>query len=717
MRTTETYLSKKIIHRFTALVIFLLLSFTPRRGGAERGGKELPPPPPPDESKVVNIKEWSGKGKCYSRIIEELQEEFPEADHIGLERVKMVEDRLVGVFFIESENRTLRYRDIEYKFVLRAEINSSEEVNHLEEELSGLSSGQKEIDAHEVNFFVDEYEQIYLKINGSYKKISSTRAERGFLLAEARSWISANCSAARNELKIKNTVQEEDTFTFLFADENEVRDHQIVLDEKGSVLNYRKLDELPRQMSGVDRSDLTELPYTHGIEIELQVVKENWEWVEADQMAIVFKEILNRSRKKITNLRDGASSEIQNKWRSTVEIKEDDKGYEAVHVDYSVGDESSSYSVLGKDSHVTFKTNILEIQTPPCEYLEELEWWIYNLYRIAHEVVRGLNIDADLIPVGTNPVEDYSEGLSFGEHHHLGVEDEELRKEIYNTFRYLIPHLIAISSNSPFLDGKCPESTLNDLGNLVITDPSYTMRLEKNVEQFRVPPHLPSSEEAGRKYLERELERKDESLRMIDIYPFTRFDTIEVRIFDTQVTTTDRISIALLLQAIALSVRERLEEEDEPRSPPVSYETLKKNREQSIKDGLLGRIYIGKRGLKSDKASEKNIPKYLYEDWQRILRELYPYFEKMDVERTAHLKNILLRVFGLKDQPIGIEPPISPSQLLVYRYSEEGESDLEPLLKELRRTSLKVAEDMRYDLWSKYTDLDEIELSDFEAFP
>jgi len=709
LRTNDEPLPKNIFFHLAA-AIFLLLC-----GGGEKGDELPPPPPPEEESKVVDIRKWSGKGRSYPRIIQELKNGFPEAHRIGLERVKMVDDRLVGVFFIESENRTLRYRDVAYELRLKDEIPSSKDI----EDLSELLSVSKGVDTKvpEVSFFVDEYQQVYLKNKGSYRKIPSTEAERRFQLFEARSWISENCGLARNELRLKNSIQEGDKFTFLFEDEKGVSDHEIVMDEKGRVQKYGKTKEDALASRNGAVPDLTELPFTHGIEIELQVVKEDWKWVEADQMAIVFKEILNRSRKKISVLRNEVSGEIQKKWMGTVEIKKDDKGYEAVHVDYSVKDEIASYSVLGKDSHVTFKTNILEIQTPPCEYLEELEWWIYNLYRIAHEVVRDLNIDADLIPVGTNPIEDYSEGLSFGEHHHLGIKDEELRKEIYNTFRYLIPHFIAISSNSPFLNGKCPEPAFNDLGNLVITDPSYSMRLEKNVEQFRVPPHLPASKEVGKGYLERELGRKKESLRMIDIYPFTRFDTIEVRIFDTQVTTLDRISLALLLQAVALSVQERFKREKEHRPPPLSYETLKKNRDHSIKDGLLGRIYIGEGGLKSYKGLDKNIPNYLYEDWQRILKVLFPYFMKMGVESTVYLKNVLLRVFRLKEPPIGIEPPISPSQLLVYRCGMDTEPKMEVLLNELRRTALKVAEDMKYDLWSRYTDLDEIELSDFEVYP
>lgn len=701
------------------VIVFILLYFSSKEDdisihNEEAHGSTSPTPTQDIHSYVDHhelkggIKRWKSSGRSYHRVISELHEEFSGSNSIGLKSVKIVEDRLVGIFFVEHESKTLQYRDIEYDFISRFEM-TLEEVD----EPRDTSSLLQEEDDTDTHFLVDDHRCVYLKTSDSYHKISSSSEEtkRKHMISRARSWVSSNCRAKKEKLHVKNTVHEGDATKFLMSDADLSRDHYLVM-EGGEVKDYRKLDDDFFQKSK-DSSYLTELPFTHGIEVELQVIKENWEWVDGNQMGIVFEEVLDHSRKKIAELRYDAGDEIQRKWKGDVVIKEDDKGYEAVHIDYSTVDDQRSYSVLGKDSHVTFKTNILEIQTPPCEYLEELEWWAYNLYRIAHEVVRELNIDADILSVGTNPMGDYSEGLSFGEHHHLGIEDPDLKKEIYNTYRYMIPHFIAISSNSPFLGKKVPKYTFNEMGHLVITDPCNNMRLKENIEQFKTPPYLPESGAKGKKHLEHKLERTRESLRMIDIYPFTRFDTVEVRIFDTQITTLDRISIALLLQAIALYVKDRFQEDDEF-SPSISSKTLKKNRYQSIEDGLLGRIYTDEDRSDRFDLVEQEAPHYIYEDWQVILRRLFPYFEKLGVENTPYVKNLLLRVFKLKDGS-KVGPPLSPSQMIVFR-SEKGDHDFEELLRELKHMSFKGAEDMRYDIWSRYVDLDTVSIKDFEGF-
>ncbi|MGC4056337.1 MAG: glutamate-cysteine ligase family protein [Paludibaculum sp.] len=40
--------------------------------------------------------------------------------------------------------------------------------------------------------------------------------------------------------------------------------------------------------------------------------------------------------------------------------------------------------------------------------------------------------------------------LIFGLHVHVGVEDREMLIHIMNAVRYFIPHILALSANSPF---------------------------------------------------------------------------------------------------------------------------------------------------------------------------------------------------------------------------------------------------------------------------
>ncbi len=638
----------------------------------------------------------------YRNIIDDLRKRSPSARNVALKDVKVDEKDLIGTFHIRGEDTLLEHRKLKYRFISRREIDDVEKT----EKGAALSK----LDVKErPEFYLDEYGAVYLQTPSTFTRLSSKDMERKDVISRAKNWISFNCGPSRENISIKSIFHQEGLFTILLDEKGSERDHYLVVEKEEGVKEYKRVDSQDPLKEEKELEGLTKLPFTHGIELEVQVVKENWRWMDGDQMAIVFEEILSGARKKISELRREADKVIQAKWTEDVVIKEDDKGYDAVHVAY--GSERKFYSVLGKDSHVALKTNILELQTPPCEYLEELEWWIYNLYRISHEVVEQLDIGATVLSVGTNPVEEYSKGVTFGEHHHLGIEEKELRNRVHNTFRYLTPHLISISANTPFLGNREPRVSFNEGDNLVILEPSYSMRLKKNKEQFRVPPYLP--DEVGKEYLEQELGMTQKSLRMIDIYPFTRFDTLEVRMFDTQITTMDRISIALLLQALALYASEEL---DENPGQIISDDVLEKNRQISIEDGLMGILSL---------TSEEDHPlleafseRYIHESWKSILQKLWPYIEAMNAADSIYMRNLFLRLHKLEDisHSIPLKPPRAPSQVLLCRgYSSGEEEDFKDLLHELKYLSTKAATDKRYNLWAEYVDLEEIELTDLQG--
>ncbi len=634
----------------------------------------------------------------------DLREDFPDAQNITLKKVKVDGKNLIGTFHIQSEDSLLQQKMIRYGLISRREIEGVEK----KDKSDALSRLDKEV---HVEFYQDEFDTIYLEKGSNFLQLPNDDRERKDVISQAKSWISFNCCVNKEDISVNSIFHQDGTFTILLEEYNAERDHYLVVEkeEESRVKEYRKIGSQDHLEGKRELEHLTKLPFTHGIEVEIQVVKDDWRWVDGDQMAIVFEEILNGARNKIALLRNRADKSIQAKWSGDVVIKKDDKGYNAVHLAY--GPDRKFYSVLGKDSHVALKTNILELQTPPCEYLEELEWWIYNLYRISYEVVEQLDIGATVLSVGTNPVEEYSKGVTFGEHHHLGIEERELRNRVHNTFRFLTPHLISISSTTPFLGDKKPKTIFNEFENLVILEPANCMRLKKNREQFRIPPYLP--QDAGKEYLKNKLGMTEKSLRMIDIYPFTRFSTVEVRMFDTQITTMDRISIAILLQALALYVKEG--SDGYGADLLLSEDILKKNREMSIDEGLMG--VFRSASEKDDRLMKAGSERYLYQGWKNIFQELWPYFEDMNIESSIYLKNLLLRFYEVDSSPLPLKPPIGAPQLLLYRgYLTEEKEDFEELLQELKYISTKTALDKGYNLWSGFVDLEEITLSDLQDF-
>ncbi len=137
--------------------------------------------------------------------------------------------------------------------------------------------------------------------------------------------------------------------------------------------------------------------------------------------------------------------------------------------------------------------------------------------------------------------------LIFGMHVHVGfgptLEDKNLMIEIMNQARYFIPHLLALSTSSPFWQGN--HTGLKSYRSVV----------------FEMLPRtgIPHSFSSWSEYKEYEsvlmktgaFGKKDPVAKIWwDIRPHPRFDTLEFRITDICTTVDEAVCIASLFQAI-----------------------------------------------------------------------------------------------------------------------------------------------------------------------
>ncbi|GAB4159294.1 MAG: carboxylate-amine ligase [Candidatus Promineifilaceae bacterium] len=137
--------------------------------------------------------------------------------------------------------------------------------------------------------------------------------------------------------------------------------------------------------------------------------------------------------------------------------------------------------------------------------------------------------------------------LIFGMHVHVGfgptTEDKNLMIEIMNQARYFIPHLLALSTSSPFWQGN--HTGLKSYRSVV----------------FEMLPRtgIPHSFSSWSEYKEYEsvlmktgaFGKKDPVAKIWwDIRPHPRFDTLEFRITDICTTIDEAVCIASLFQAI-----------------------------------------------------------------------------------------------------------------------------------------------------------------------
>jgi carboxylate-amine ligase len=126
--------------------------------------------------------------------------------------------------------------------------------------------------------------------------------------------------------------------------------------------------------------------------------------------------------------------------------------------------------------------------------------------------------------------------LICGMHVHVGIEDDELRIDMMNQMRYFVPHLLAMSTSSPFWEGV--DTGLKSY-RLTIFDALPRTGLPKRFESYaEYKRHLDILVNAGL--------MEDGTKIWWDIRPNARYPTLETRIFDVCTSLDDAIALAAL---------------------------------------------------------------------------------------------------------------------------------------------------------------------------
>ena len=134
--------------------------------------------------------------------------------------------------------------------------------------------------------------------------------------------------------------------------------------------------------------------------------------------------------------------------------------------------------------------------------------------------------------------------LVFGLHVHVGIEDRELAIQIMNEARYFLPHLLALSTNSPFWIGRntgFKSFRTRVFGRFPRTDIPELFETATDFEDYvRVLVKTGSIEDG----------------RMIwwDLRPHPVFSTIEFRVCDVPMRADETIALAALVQAICVKL-------------------------------------------------------------------------------------------------------------------------------------------------------------------
>jgi carboxylate-amine ligase len=121
-----------------------------------------------------------------------------------------------------------------------------------------------------------------------------------------------------------------------------------------------------------------------------------------------------------------------------------------------------------------------------------------------------------------------------GMHVHVGIEDEHLRIDLMNQVRYMLPHLLALSTSSPFWAG-------TDTGLL-----AYRLVIFKNMPRTGLPEEFLSWGEYLRMVavLVEAGIIEDASKLWWDIRPSARYPTLEMRVSDVCTRLDDAMTVA-----------------------------------------------------------------------------------------------------------------------------------------------------------------------------
>ena len=212
--------------------------------------------------------------------------------------------------------------------------------------------------------------------------------------------------------------------------------------------------------------------------------------------------------------------------------------------------------------------------------------------------------------------------LIFGLHVHVGVADPERRIHIMNAARYFLPHVLALSTSSPFWVGQ----------NTGLK--SYRTEVFKKFPRTDIPDHF-DSYSGFQRYIDLLISTNcinDGKKIWWDLRPHPFFPTLEFRICDIPTRVDDTIAIAALFQALVAKVDRLL---DQNLTFRLHHKMLiEENKWRAVRYGLDGKMI--------DFGKGKEVP------IRDLIRELLHFVDKVvddlgSRKEIEHIHTILER--------------------------------------------------------------------------
>jgi hypothetical protein len=338
----------------------------------------------------------------------------------------------------------------------------------------------------------------------------------------------------------------------------------------------------------------SQLPVPIGNEMELQIVNVKGEILRGEELIRVWDAIFAKVEPLFKQSLDMVPEYIRKRVGKIKRVTKEKSGKQLpyLEIEYKTF-KTFNISVIGPDPNISQVTWLMELVTPPATTMAEFAWWNVLLNTV---LVKSLPPGYWILPLGLNPAEkEYSSGVTFGEHYHIGFDDADFKLAAYTLIRDFLPHLIALTVNSPFIDKKATGvvKVSDEGGGLQILGKDCTKSLRLFYNKAQMGPvdketYIPCLKALDKEEFCGVVHRKPPDDRFVDMYPFTAYGTIELRVFDTQFALSRRLAIVALVEALCLKAKRLLEKGE--RIPCVLSAVLVANREKAVVFGLHGKF-------------------------------------------------------------------------------------------------------------------------------
>jgi carboxylate-amine ligase len=241
--------------------------------------------------------------------------------------------------------------------------------------------------------------------------------------------------------------------------------------------------------------------------------------------------------------------------------------------------------------------------------------------------------------------------LIFGMHVHIGIDDKELMIDVMNQARYFMPHILALSTSSPFWQGR--ETGLKSYRSIIFEDlprtglpPTFSSWADyQNLVDILIKTHC----------------IEDPTKIWWDIRPHPKFPTLEFRISDICTRVDEAVCIAALYLAIVAKLIKLRQNNQSWRY--YRHHLITENKWRAVRYGIDGNLI--------DFGQEQEVPlRFLAVELLELVDDV---LDELDIRAEAEYVHAILENGTSADR-----------QLMTYRQTGDLNAVVDQLVKETR---------------------------------